>query len=68
MDINFFKDFFWTEMGGGGGGGSVCFRSSDDFFNRGLTMQVFRSCGTMPAVRDVLLMFVIVGKSMSRFS
>ena len=43
-----------------GGGLSVCFWSSDDFFNRGLTMDVFRSCGK-------LMMFVIVGKSMSRF-
>ena len=41
--------------------------SSDGFFNRGLTMAVFRSRDTMPAVRDVLMMFVMVGKRMSRF-
>ena len=43
------------------------FLSSDGFFNRGLTMAVFRSGGTMPVVRDVLMMFVMVGKRMSRF-
>ena len=31
-------------------------------------MAVFRSRGTMPVVRDVLMMFVMVGKRMSRFS
>ena len=31
-------------------------------------MAVFRSGGTMPVVRDVLIMFVMVGKRMSRFS
>ena len=32
-------------------------------------MAVFRSGGTMPVVRDVLMMFVMrVGKRMSRFS
>ena len=31
-------------------------------------MVVFRSRGTMPVVRDVLMMFVMVGKRMSRFS
>ena len=31
-------------------------------------MTVFRSRGTMPVVRDVLMMFVVVGKRMSRFS
>ena len=30
-------------------------------------MAVFRSRGTMPVVRDVLMMFVMVGKRMSRF-
>ena len=30
-------------------------------------MAVFRSCGTVPVVRDVL-MFVMVGKRMSGFS
>ena len=45
------------------------FLSSDGFFNRGLTTAVFRSRGTMPVVlRDVLMMFVMVGKRMSRFS
>ena len=44
------------------------FLSSDGFFNRGLTMAVFRSRGTMPVVRDVLMMFVMVGKRMSRVS
>ena len=43
------------------------FLSSDGFFNRGLTMAVFRA-GGMPVVRDVLMMFVMVGKRMSRFS
>ena len=31
-------------------------------------MAVFRSGGTMPVVSDVLMMFVMVGKRMSRFS
>ena len=31
-------------------------------------MAVFRSRGTMPVVRDVLMIFVMVGKRMSRFS
>ena len=31
-------------------------------------MAVFRSLGTMPVVRDVLMMFVMVGKWTSRFS
>ena len=31
-------------------------------------MAVFISGGTMPVVRDVLMMFVMVGKRMSRFS
>ena len=31
-------------------------------------MAVFRSGGTMPVVRDVLIMFVMVGKRMSWFS
>ena len=44
------------------------FLSSDGFFNRGLTMVVFRSRGTMRVVRDVLMMFAMVGKRMSRFS
>ena len=51
--------------------GTVIFQkilSSDGFFNRGLTTAIFRSRGTMPVVRDVLMMFVLVGKRMSRFS
>ena len=44
------------------------FLSSGGFFNRGLTMAVFRSCSTMPVVRDALMVFVMVGKRMSRFS
>ena len=51
--------------------GAVVFKrflSGDGFFNRGLTMAVFRSRGTMLVVRDVLMMFVMVGKRMSRFS
>ena len=44
------------------------FLSSDSFFNRGLTMTVFRSRGTIPVVRDVLMMFVMVGKRMSKCS
>ena len=43
------------------------FLSSDGLFNRGLTTAVFRSRGIMPVIRDVL-MIVMVGKSMSRFS
>ena len=31
-------------------------------------MAVFRSGGTMPVLRDVLMMFVMVGRRMSRFS
>ena len=31
-------------------------------------MAVFRSRGTMPVVRDVLMMYAMVGKRMSRFS
>ena len=31
-------------------------------------MAVFRSRGAMQVVRDVLMMFVMVGKRMSRFS
>ena len=31
-------------------------------------MAVFRPCGTMPVVRDVLMMLVMVGKRMSRLS
>ena len=31
-------------------------------------MTVFRSHGTMPVVRDLLMMFVMVGKRISRFS
>ena len=42
--------------------------SSDDFFKRGLTTAVFRSRGTMPVVRAVLMMFVMFDKRMSRFS
>ena len=51
--------------------GTVVFQkifSHDGFFNRGLMTAVFRSRGTMPVVRDVLMMFVMVGKRMSRFS
>ena len=44
------------------------FLSSDGFFNRGLSVVVFRSRGTMPVIRDVLMMFVMVGKRMSRLS
>ena len=57
VENDFFKNF-----------GQKRFLSSDGFFNRGLTMAVFRSGGTMPVVRDVLMMFVMVGKRMSRFS
>ena len=57
MENDFFKNF-----------GQKRFLSSNGFFNRGLTMAVFRSGGTMPVVRDVLMMFVMVGKRMSRFS
>ena len=43
------------------------FLSSGGFFNRGLTTAVFSSRGTMPVVRDVL-MIVMVGRRMSWFS
>ena len=38
------------------------------FFNSGFTIAVFRPHGTMPVVRDVLMMLVMVGKRMSRLS
>ena len=67
VENDFFKNFGqkWKVRNG-----TVVFQkifSSDSFFNRGLTMAVFRSRGTMSVVRDVL-MFVMVGKRMSRFS
>ena len=62
---DFFKDFGqkWKVRKG-----TLVFQrilSNDGFFNRCLTTAVFRSHGTMPVVRDVLMM---VGKRMSRFS
>ena len=68
MENDFFKDLGqkWKVRNG-----TVVFQrflSSDGFFNRGLTMAVFRSRGTMPVVRDVLMIFVMVGKRMSWFS
>ena len=68
MENDFFKDSGqkWKVRSG-----TVVFQkilSSDGFFNRGLTTAVFRPRGTMPMVRDVLMMFVMVGKRMSRFS
>ena len=67
MENDFFKDFGqkWKVRNG-----TVVFQkmlSSDSFFNKGLTMTVFRSRGTMPVVRDVLMIFVMVRKRMSRF-
>ena len=44
------------------------FLSINGFFNRGFTIAVFRPRGTMPVVRNVLTMFVMVGKRMSRLS
>ena len=44
------------------------FLSSDGFFKRDLTMAVFRSRGAVPVVRNVLMMLVMVGTRMSRFS
>ena len=44
------------------------FLSSDGFFIRGFTIAVFRPRGTMPVVRDVLMMLVLFGKRMSRLS
>ena len=43
------------------------FLSSGVFFNRSLTMAVSGSRGTMSVVRDMLMMFVMVGKRVSRF-
>ena len=68
MENDYFKDSGqkWKDRSG-----TVVFQKillSDGFFNRGLTTAVFRSRGTMPVVRDVLMMFVMVGKRMSRFS
>ena len=40
---------------------------SDGFFNRGLTTAVFRSRGKMPVVRDMLMMFVMVGRGCQSF-
>ena len=67
MENYFFKDFRkkWKVTNG-----TVVLRKfllSDSFFNRVLTVTVFRSRGTMSVVRDVLMMFVMVGKRMSRF-
>ena len=42
--------------------------SSDGFFNKGFTIEVFRPHGTMPVLRDVLMMLVMVGRRMPRFS
>ena len=68
MENYFFKDFRkkWKVRNG-----TVVFLKfllSDSFFNRVLTVTVFRSRGTMSVVRDVLMVFVMVGKRMSRFS
>ena len=67
VENDFFKNFGQKWMVRNG---TVVFErilSSDGFFNSGLTTAVFRSRGTMPVVRDVL-MFIMVGKRMSRFS
>ena len=63
VENDFFKDFGqkWKVRNG-----TVVFQKV--FVNRGLMTAVFRSRGTMPVVRDVLMMFVMVGKRMSRFS
>ena len=68
VENDFFKSFRqkWKVRNG-----AVVFKrflSGDGFFNRGLTMAIFGSRGTMSVVRDVLMMFVMVGKRMSRFS
>ena len=68
MENDFFKDFRkkWKVTNG-----TVVFQKfllSDSFFNRGLTVTVFRSRDTMSVVRDVLMMFVMVGKRMSKCS
>ena len=42
--------------------------SSDGFFNKGFTIEVFRPHGTMPVLRDVLMMLVMIVKRMSRLS
>ena len=69
VENDFFKDSGqkWKVQNGRFVFQKICL-SSDGFLNRGLTMAVFRSRGTMPVVRYVLMMFVIVGKRMSRFS
>ena len=51
--------------------GTVVFRrflSSDGFFSRGFTIAVSGSRGTMPVVKNMLMMLVMVGKRMSRLS
>ena len=70
MENDFFKDFGqkWKVRNGTVVVLKKRFLSSDGFLNRGVTTAVFRSRGTMPVVRDVLMMFVMVGKRMSRFS
>ena len=62
MKNYFFKDFGqkWKVKDG-----SVVFQK---IFNRGFTVAVFSSCGTMPVVRDVLMMLAMVSKRMSRLS
>ena len=41
---------------------------SGDFFNKGLTIAVLKSDGTVPVVREWFMMFVMVDKRTSRFS
>ena len=66
MENDFFKHFRqkWKVRNG-----AVVFQKIfvKCLFNRGMTMAVFRSRGTMSVVRDVLMMFVMVGKRMSWF-
>ena len=70
MENDFFKDVGQNRLENING--TVVFQtnflSSAGFFNSRLTMAVFRSRGSVPVLRDVLMMFVMVGKGMSRFS
>ena len=44
------------------------FGSSDGLFNKRLTTAVSKSDGMVPVVRELFMMFVMVGKRTSRFS
>ena len=68
VENDFFKDFGQKRKVRNGTAVFQKIFSQVMAFSTVLTMAVFRSRGTMPMVRDVLMMFVMVGKRMSRFS